>query len=356
MSKGKTVRAILERRIRYGDYLVNSIPTERELASEIGVSRMTARKAVQGLIEDGLLSREPNGRITVGERGRSKLQVAFLVPSMVSPDVEAWRLGLDATAAHFDAAVRTIMYLHWDDPVIAQALASFDAIFLYFSTEEVPADLIDRLRDSGKPVVAVERDLSPEGVPSIRPFPVSGVHRLLDLLAELGHGSCDCFNIQTVDATIQLRIAQWNLWRAHRRIPGTLLGRPIEAYETPLARAHAEMGRILDAGELQATSLFCTTAPAAIGAVRAMRDRGIEAGRQVSVCVFNDEGFGPYLVPSLTCVRPPDPAPYLSVCLEWMRRGGKDWIGRMLMEPDQVTLFRGESTGVAPNQADLPRN
>ena len=128
-------------------------------------------------------------------------------------------------------------------------------------------------------------------------------------------------------------------------MPGKLLGRPIAAYESPLAAAYAEMGRILDAGELTSTSLFCTTAPATIGAMRAMHDRGIRVGSDISVCVFNDEGLGRYMVPSVTCTTMPDPGPYLSVCMEWMHRRGQDWMGPLLMQPDRASLFKGESTG-----------
>ena len=41
-SKGKKLAQTLEKRIRFGDYLLNEVPTERELAAEAGVSRMTA--------------------------------------------------------------------------------------------------------------------------------------------------------------------------------------------------------------------------------------------------------------------------------------------------------------------------
>jgi DNA-binding LacI/PurR family transcriptional regulator len=344
----EAVLQILRRRIDHGDYLMRELPTERELASETGVSRMTARKALIELIRDGMLAREPNGRVAVRSAALGGLRrVAFLVPSLVSPDVEEWRLALDRIAASFKTTVRTVMYLHWDDPILHQALSTVDGVFLYCSAEPVPDSIIARMRSCGRPVVSIDQDLTVQGIPSVRLFPPSFVHRLLDEIATLGHASCDCFNIQTVDVVIEQRLAQWNLWRAHRRIPGALLGTPIAAFATPLAQAYAQMGRLLDAGGLTATALLCTTAPAAIGAIRAMHDRGIRVGSDVSVCVFNDEGLAPYVTPSLTSVRMPDPSPYLSVCLEWMQRGGEQWLGPMLLQPDQVTLFRGESTGPA---------
>lgn len=349
MSKGDDLREILEKRIRYGDYLLSGVPTERELAAETGVSRMTARKAMLDLIETGLLFREANGRVSARPpRENGTMQIGLIVPSLASPDVETWRLALDGIAGSFGVTVRTIMYLHWDDPVLPQALQALDGAFLYLSAEAVPESVLARIRSAGRPVVVIGDDLTAHGLPSIRLFCPSFIHHLLDILAELGHATCHCFNIQTIDAAIECRIAQWNLWRAHRRIPGKLLGHPIAAYQSPLAAAYAEMGRIFDAGELNATSLLCTTAPAAIGAMRALQDRGIRVGSDISICVFNDEGLGRYLIPSLTSVTMPDLAPYISVCLEWMQRNGDGWIGPLLLQPDRVALFRGESTGPCP--------
>jgi hypothetical protein len=339
------IQRMLEGRIRHGDYHSRDLPTERELAEEVGVSRMTARKAVQRLVDQGLLLRLANGRVTANRRAAGQLRVAFLTPSLASQDVERWRLGLERAGSGFDVQVRTMVYLHWDDPAIVDALDSFDGVFLYPSGEPIPPRIITRFRDAGRALVVLGRDLTALGIPSIELFPPVFIQRLLDSVAELGHRSVDCFNVQTIDPAIALRIEQWNLWRAVHRMGGRLLGEPIRPYAVPLAHAYEQAGRLLDEGQFTATALLCTTAPAAIGAVRAMRDRGIRVGTDVSVCVVNDEGLGRYMSPSLTSIEMPDPASYLTVCLEWMQRRGEGWIGPLLMQPSQVPLFAGESTG-----------
>ena len=45
-AKYTEVMSVIERRIRAGDYLLSSIPGERKIAEETGVSYMTARRAV----------------------------------------------------------------------------------------------------------------------------------------------------------------------------------------------------------------------------------------------------------------------------------------------------------------------
>lgn len=346
--KVEQIQRLLERRILHGDYQGRNIPTERELAVEVGVSRMTARKAVQRLVDRGLLLRQPNGRVEAGPGVTDRLRIAFLAPSLVSQDIERWRLATNKAAESANASVRTMLYLHWDDPAIGDALDSFDAVFLNPSCEPMPDRILNRLREAGRSVAVLGRDLTAAGIPSIDLFPPVFIQRLLDKLAELGHRSVDCFNVQTIDPVVEHRIEQWNLWRAVHRLGGRLLGEPIRPYEVPLASAYEQAGRLLDGGQVTASAILCTTAPAALAMMRAMRDRGMNVGVDKSVCAVNDEGLCRYVSPSLTSIEMPDPLPYLSVCMEWMQRSGEGWIGSLLMQPTQVPLFIGESTGRCP--------
>jgi hypothetical protein len=110
--------------------------------------------------------------------------------------------------------------------------------------------------------------------------------------------------------------------------------------------------RRLAAGPLGATALLCLTMPAALGVTRALYERGLVVGKDVSVCAANDEGIAAYLCPSLTATRMPDPTPYLAVGLEWMT--GAAYGGPLLSRPADVALFVGESTGPAPNAESRP--
>jgi LacI family transcriptional regulator len=352
MAKIKQLQTILEHRIRHGDYLLTGLPTERKLSEEIGASRMTTRKAVERLVEKGLLQRKPNGRLTVRKdvAADSLVTFAFLVPSTSSGNVEKWRLAIETAAGDAGSRVRTILYVHWDDPVLRDAIENFDNVFLFPSGEKMPDHVITRLRRSGRSLAVLEQDLTAHGITSVCLFPAFFTQRLLDVFGELGHRSVDCFNVQTLDSVIKSRIEQWNLWRATHRISGQVHGEPVQPYtpyEAQLTWAYEHMCKILDNKALKATGLFCTTAIAAIGAIRAMRDRGIKVGEDISVCTINDEGLARYLSPSLTCIEMPDPTPYIRMCIERMQAMNGEWFGSILIQPSQPQLYTGESTGKA---------
>ena len=353
--KAEQIEKILELRVQHGDYQGRELPTERELALELTVSRATARKAVQRLIDRHLLERRANGRVGMSRKSAVGLRLAFLVPSLSSQDIQRWRLAIERTAEVFQASVRTMLYVHWDDPAIVEALESYDGVLITMSCEEVPPRILHKLRSAGRNVAVLGRDLSAVGIPSVDLFPPVFLQRLLDQLAADGHRAVDCFNIQTMDPVIESRIEQWNLWRAVHRFGGSLLGSEIKAYDEPFVQAYEQAGRLLDGKGgpggtegFTAGAILCTTAPAAIGLLRAMHDRHMTIGSGgTSVCVVNDEGLGRFMSPSLTSIEMPDPQPYLSVCMEWMQRAGEGWVGPLLMQPREVPMFTGESTGPA---------
>jgi hypothetical protein len=94
------------------------------------------------------------------------------------------------------------------------------------------------------------------------------------------------------------------------------------------------------------TALFCTTSPAAIGAMRALHEAKLEIGRDVSVCTVNDEGMAPFLLKTLTSLESPSRARYLRPVVEWML-SGKKWDGSLLIQPKELSIYVGESTGPA---------
>ena len=67
MLRNKDITEMLKKRFKKGYYAMSGIPSERDLADELGVARMTARRALNKLVEEGYLNRKSTGRLEFNE-------------------------------------------------------------------------------------------------------------------------------------------------------------------------------------------------------------------------------------------------------------------------------------------------
>jgi len=356
MAKSRTkyigIAEMLETRVIRGDYAFHKLPSENELAEEANVSRMTARRALTHLIEKGVLVRRPHGRLEIASDRKVQsptLQIAFLMPPVISEDVQAWQWAVEEAAGKIGGILRPLVFTNWNDVLIADVLKGFDGVFLMQTGREIPSETVDALNNSPCPVVSLDLDLSESGIPSICLFPQKSIWKLLDYVKKLGHTKVACFNTCKMNVIIQRRIDDWQQWKKSRKTEGDLLNFPGEdnTIDYGAVCAEREFGQLLDQRRFQDTALICTNVWTALGAEKAMDRRGLKVGKAISICAVNDEMLAPWLSPTLTALRMPDTESMLMKCLTWMISGGKKWKGAMLLTPRDVPLHAGESTGPA---------
>jgi DNA-binding transcriptional regulator YhcF (GntR family) len=351
MAKGKyqVLAERLSRRIRAGDYHLQPLPAERELATEVGVSHMTARKAIQQLLEEGLLCRQENGRLAVRqpeETDRSvQRQIVMLAPAWESMETTRWQIALTRMAARFHCLLRIVYYSHWDDPLLFGSLEGFDGAFLMPLADAMPRFFLDRFLTVRRPIVVLGADWTEHGIPSLRLYPPTCVHRVLDHLESLGHRSIDFFNIQPLDSIVEARISQWQLWSAARGSKGELIDRPVKPFTETISAAYEVIAQLIHQKQFNSKAMLCIHERVAAGAMRAMLDFGIRPGYDVAVATIDPASRAEYEIPSLTSLEVPDPHPYLSVCLEWMLSGStRQWRGPLMVQPEEIRLVVREST------------
>jgi len=347
--------SIVERlaaRILNGDYKVQGVPSERSIADESGVSQMTARKAIKELLDRGLLTRLPNGRLEAcasakvegeGEDSLPLKHLAFLSQAWSSPEIDEWSIAISRLAGLYGFALRPVHFFHNDDPALLNAVKRFDASFLV-PDDPMPDAVVSELLDSGKPLFVLNSDWSSMGVPSINLFPAFFSRSLLDHLRSLGARRVDCLNVQPSKTIIPARIAQWRSWLEEKGLEGVLHNEPVEHYSEPLPAAYALVDRLIREGSFSCDALFCASDAAAQGAIRAMVDNGLRPGRDVAVCAAAGTTQCEYSVPSITAAEQPDPAPFLSRCLEWLKAGRPQWKGPLLMHPEDAKVAVRQST------------
>lgn len=355
MGKAKQVSQVIEERIANADHLLEGLPSERRLAEELGMSRTTVRAAIKRLLAKGVLARGGNGRLAVGQAGNGQglKTIGLLMPVGGSPDMELWRRGVAGALEGYAVTLRPVTYAHLGDAAIAEALASFDGAFFIPPTQDLPRWLLAMLQEARGRIVVLDQDETAAGLPSVIMFPPAAERKLLDHLLALGHRRIDCLITQQDNDLEHGRVAAWRQYLAEKGLAGQLR---VRMTERPLESGYDLIHDTLAEGRPLAEAIFCTSAPAAVGAMRALHEAGLEIGRDVSVCAVNDEGMGRYLLKTLTALESPPRAHYLRQAVEWMLRGEGPWEGPLLIQPDEVPLFVGESTGPATGSGAVSTN
>ena len=348
--KGKhaNVVGLLEQRIR-DDVQFSALPSERKLASQLGVSYMTARKAVQSLVQKGVLSRQDNGRLTVratSSSGLAAMNIGFVSPASLST-ARAWEYELRETLAARNGTLRPIAYTSAVDPAIFEALdADLDGWF-FILPQQAPRLLIDRLRRLRERVVVLWQDTSAFGIPNIETGPPVFVRKLLDHLAGLGHRRIDCLNTQPADPVVLHRIDQWRHGLRLLGLEGELHDLKVHHFHSGAVTARDEVAKLLRSRQITSSALFCVTTSQAWGAMRACVDAGLRIGQDISICGFGESEMARLLIPSVTTVLPADRRPFLDRGLDWIASRGVGWTHPLRIEPQDCALFIGESTGPA---------
>ena len=341
------VTQMIEKRIEHADHVLAGIPGERQLAEELGMSRRTVRTAVQQLVDRGVLVRHDNGRLDVPEpaEGQSRTRIiGVAAAAMASADIGMWREGIAGAVEGQNVTVRPVAFAHWADPSLQDALSRLDGLFFVAPAEKLPSWLVTKMINAPCRVVILDQDESAAGLPSVTLFPPAAERKLFEHLRSLGHRRIDCLNTQAEDAVITGRISVWKQYLDEHKLAGQLRSQSVQK---PLESAYRVVRDALWEGKPIASALFCTTGPAAMGAMRALHEAGLKVGVDVSVCAVNGEGLGQYMIPSLTELASPPRTLYLRRATDWMLGEG-EWQGPLLIQPDDVQLFEGESTGPAP--------
>jgi DNA-binding LacI/PurR family transcriptional regulator len=350
LHKNVSVARLLEARIREGEYGVEALPAERELAVELGISRVTIRRVLSDLEERGVLQRLPNRRLvaaTGAEAKTTKLPMALLTPSMVgetvSSDQMQWFHSVAAVAAETDTRVHLQQYFHWGDRIVTEVLKDFEHVFLIPSAETMSKEVRDLIQ--GKPgLVSLSVDMTELDVPSILSFRPEDVDLVLGHLGTRGFSRMDCLNVQGRDSVINYRIQRWRSYLEDHRLDGQLFEIAWEPGENVFGVAVEGAKQALSQIQIEANALFCTTLPGAIGAIQALSGRGAKIGRTFAVGTVDGEALGQYMLPGITCLQRPDVKPLIRRVVDWMQKGSKPDPHLGLLCPDSTALFVGESS------------
>ncbi len=340
--------AVIERRIQQGDYLLDVFPGERTIAAETGVSHMTARKAVQALIGKRVLKRGAAGNVQINPQYKAAenvAQIVMLYPAYPSPFLTQLRQTMAQATRENGMELRPVQYVHWDDPVVMDAVNHADGAIVIPSSSDVPERVVQAMRD-GK-CVSFDIDLSHHGIKSVRLFPDAHIRQVFKQLKLQGHRRINCISTHTKNAEIERRIRLWQDWIKREGLQGDLWDNPAPSFDDPTPYAHKLMLEHMMSSDLKGTALVGTTFPAALGAARACWEQDMKVGRDIAISAVNIEAPARFMTPGIAGLDIPDLSSILEHCFGWFLHG-KVWDEPNPLEPRRSTLFRGESVGLTP--------
>ncbi|MCC7084104.1 MAG: substrate-binding domain-containing protein, partial [Pirellulales bacterium] len=330
-----------------GDDRRDDLPGERKIAEEIGVSYLTARRAILQLLEQEVLIRQPSGALDVHPAfvKRMKLaEVVLLYPSYPSNYLTQLRGIVSEYAQEIGTNLRPMQFIHWDERIVLEAVEQAKGVLIIPSGHPFPKRLAEPFRLNK--VVILDGDFTQYGVPSIRLFRDKCIESVLDYIHELGHTKIDFINSHDRNSEIERRIRIWQNWMRKKGLEGQLWNDAAAVYTDPTVNAYQLMTRMLKERQFKASAFLTATCPAAIGAIRACWESHVQAGRDISIATVNLEPPAEFFYPSITGLSTPDLSGVLEQCFEWFFNED-EWQGTRLLEPEESVLFAGESVGPA---------
>lgn len=303
------VERLLRQAIAEGRFADGRLPTEVELAEQIGVSRETIRLAAEVLQREGLLvkvrrrgtflaaPRLPQRLETSGPGIVGYLQASYQTASGQSEPATRSICGLMLQGALEEAGRQGVGLLvhHAPHTQIARAFRQLPTngevrgvIFAHFGEEK----LLRRIAGLGLPLVLLDHDLSLPGVHSVRDDSADGARQAVRHLAELGHRRIGFVNWRQTD------LNPWRLegYRRGLREAGLPRRRAWElAVELTEAGARRAVGEFLALAP-RPTGLYCFNNTLARLVLAELTGRGVRIPQDVSLI-----GGGGEDVPGFAC-------------------------------------------------------
>ncbi len=298
MAKFQTVAQLLHERLRRGEYQTGKLPGLRGLAADMGVSYLTARRAVKFLEEQGLVNCDHNGRLQLPEPS-TNFRVAMITPFWTFSD---WHREIRAAVNALGGQLRFITYGSDSDPVITETLNSNYELFLIQLPATRNPRLLDLLQQRRDRVLILFEDLSQTGLASLFGCHVEHLTSLLETVQNGGAKTIDFVAVHAGESRdIRLRREIWqNFLNTHQQ-NGQFRFWQLAPYESAAQRSVLPFKTLLNSKE-RPDAIFCMFYEIAIGLYRAAYELGLEIGRDLSVLTFGHVAECSLMTPDLATV------------------------------------------------------
>ncbi len=331
MAKYLEIAEVLRNQLQRGEYPTGKLPPLRKLAADMGVSYLTACRAVKALEASG------------DDQTRApRPLVGMITPHWAFTE---WHRAVRDATKTLGGQVRFISYGSDTDPNISEAIneESFDLIFIFLPDRDNARlmELISKARDR---VVVMFRDITSYGVRCLYGADPFYIEQLLESLRQSGHTRIDALGRdmdmrESSESNSRYRI--WHNWINRHGLKGNFHELQWRAFEPDDAKSAEFCREKLKRGEM-ADAVFCFNPTLAFGLYRACYERGIIPGKDISIFSFGDQEMAKLMTPALATV--------MNIGVEETIRNlvreycpGANRSERLMFHLENTTVFEGES-------------
>ncbi len=280
--------------------------TEVALAEESGLSRMTARRAVQALVDEGLVERRPGRGVFVRGAGPAPRAIRFVAGNLLwEPAVRvAQAVQEGAAAAGFEVSVfdgrgdlaavlAEMRALPGSGAAGAILMSQHDAAFNAALASLVAADF---------PFVVVDQALSDLPGSSVASDNRAGGRLAAEALLAAGHRRLAFLGDLAADTTAERAQGAADACAAALVPPPLRLDIPAGRFADWEPAIRTRVAELLRARP-RPTALECSCDAVARLALRALAERGVAVPRAMSLTGFDDDPIAEWVSPALTTIR-----------------------------------------------------
>ena len=282
------------------------IGTEVNIAAESGLSRMTVRRAVQELVDAGLVERRAGRGIFVSEKNAATRKIAFLAGNLLwAPAVRVAHAVQDDAAAKgfaievFDARgdlpafLKKLSSLPESRMAGAIVMSQHDAAFNRALAGLVAADF---------PFVVVDQTLTDLPGSSVASDNRVGGRLAAEALLTAGHKAIAFLGDLAADTTAARAQGVADACAAALVPPPTTFDIPGQRFANWEPAISARIGDLLRLDK-PPTGLVCSCDAVARIAMRTLVQHGIAVPRDMSLVGFDDDPIAEWTSPALTTIR-----------------------------------------------------
>lgn len=291
--------------------------TIKDIAKQLGISVSTVSRALRDTYDvsqetrDKVLAKaeelnyKPNFNAT-GLVQNSTRKIGVLIPSITNYYFSTVITGIQEKA--LEDGFTIVLYITNDDPAIESkmlrelTLSSLDGLLVCITSKTQSPDSFLELLQEGLPIVFFDRIMNIEGTSKVMQDDQTGAFRAVEHLVNQGYTRIAHITGPEGLLLTQNRLIGYKNALEHYKIPFNQNW----IIHSGFSRTHGseDMTKLLSQKDIP-DAVFAVCDPKAIGALMTLREKGIEAGKEIGIIGFTNDPMGEVVSPSLTTIAEP---------------------------------------------------